>query len=72
MAHRISKFKKEIAGLNAKELRVRASDLEGHFFQLRMQLRTGQLASPAMLGLVRKEIARVKAMISQKEKSASK
>ncbi len=72
MAHRISKFKKEIQSLNAKELKAKAADLEEHFFQLRMQLKTGQLASPAMMGLVRKEITRVKALIGQKEKSASK
>ena len=66
MAHRISKQKKEIESLNAKDLQGKATEIENHLFQLRMQQRTGQLASPAVLGLARKELARVKTAISQK------
>jgi large subunit ribosomal protein L29 len=69
VAHRISKQKKEIAGLNAKELHGKVTDIENHLFQLRMQLRTGQLPSPAMVGLARKELARVKTALSQKAKA---
>ena len=51
MAHRISKQKKEIAGLGIKDLRVKVRELEDHIFQLRMQFKTGQLASTAVMGL---------------------
>lgn len=65
MAHRISKLKKEISGLNPKELTSKVRDLEDHVFQLRMQFKTGQLASTAMMKLARKELARVKTALSK-------
>ena len=58
MANRRAKSKKELRELSVKELQVKLRDLEDHIFQLRMQWRTGQLASPAMMGLARKEMAR--------------
>jgi len=70
MAHRISKQKKEISGLNAKELGAKTKELENHIFQLRMQLKTGQLASTAMMKLARKELARVKTAMSAKSAKA--
>lgn len=66
MAHRISKSKKEISGLNPKELSLKVRELEDHMFQLRMQSKTGQLASTAMMKLARKELARVKTAIGAK------
>ncbi len=66
MAHRISKLKKEIGSLSVKELYVKTRELEDHIFQLRMQSKTGQLASTAMKTLARKELARVKTVISAK------
>ncbi len=66
MAHRISKQKKEIKGLNAKELSSKIRELEDHVFQLRMQFRTGQLASTAMMKLARKELARIKTALTTK------
>jgi len=72
MAHRISKLKKEISGLGPKELKAKVRELEDHIFQLRMQFKTGQLASTAMMKLARKEIARVKTAISAKSVAAGK
>ncbi len=66
MAHRISKQKKEISALAAKELYSKIRELEDHIFQLRMQAKTGQLASTAMMKLARKELARVKTAITAK------
>jgi large subunit ribosomal protein L29 len=66
MAHRVSKQKKEIKGLNAKELSSKIRELEDHVFQLRMQFRTGQLSSTAMMKLARKELARVKTALTTK------
>lgn len=70
MAHRTSKLKKEINGLNAKELSTKVRELEDHMFQLRMQAKTGQLASSAMIKLARKELARVKTAIGAKSARA--
>jgi ribosomal protein L29 len=69
MAHRISKLKKEIGTLGAKELHAKTRELEDHIFQLRMQSKTGQLASTAMMTLARKELARVKTAIGAKANS---
>lgn len=66
MAHRISKLKKEIKGLGKKELSSKVRELEDHIFQLRMQFKTGQLASTAMMKLARKELARVKTALGSK------
>lgn len=65
MAHRISKLKKEIKGLGPKDLANKVRELEDHIFQLRMQFKTGQLASTAMMKLARKELARVKTAVTK-------
>lgn len=69
MAHRRSKSIKEIRGLSVEELKNKIRDLEEHQFQLRMQLRTGQLASTAMIGLARREMARAKTILIEKQKA---
>lgn len=66
MANRRSKSRKELKELNPKELAAKARDLEEHMFQLRMQWRTGQLGSTAMMGLARREMARAKTLLRQK------
>lgn len=65
MAHRISKSKKEIKGLAPKDLANKVRELEDHIFQLRMQFKTGQLASTSMMKMARKELARVKTAVSK-------
>lgn len=70
MAHRNSKSRKELAALNVKELQDKVVDVQNHLFQLKMQFKTGQLASTAMLGLAKSELARTKTFLSQKLKQA--
>jgi ribosomal protein L29 len=65
MAHRKSKARKEIQALNGKELVSKIKDIQDHLFQLRMQFKTGQLASTAMLGLARGELARAKMYLTK-------
>lgn len=67
MANRKSKFSKEVKALNISELKTKITDIESHMFQLRMQLKTGQLSNTAAMGLARKELAKVKTFIAQKE-----
>ncbi len=66
MAYRVSKQKKELGALGAKELVGKVRELEDHIFQLRMQAKTGQLASTAMTKMARKELARVKTALGAK------
>lgn len=66
MAHRISKQKKELKGLGIKELNSKVREIEDHIFQLRMQFKTGQLASTSVMKLARKELARVKTAVGAK------
>ncbi|MEG1538127.1 MAG: 50S ribosomal protein L29, partial [Clostridiales bacterium] len=45
----------------------RESDLKAELFNLRFRLATGQLDNPMMIQVVRKDMARVKTIIRQKE-----
>ena len=72
MAHRLAKFKKEIAGYTAKELNGRAKEIETNLFNMKMQFKTGQLGSVAALKTNRKELARVKTLETQKAAARSK
>lgn len=67
MAQRRSKSRSETKGLGEKELVAKVKELEEHLLHLRMQWRTGQLASTAMMGLARKEMARTKTALQQKQ-----
>ena len=70
MAHTISKQKKAIHSLGPKELTAKVRELEDQMFQLRMQQKTGQLASTATIKLARKELARTKTAIQAKSARA--
>ncbi|MFO7762981.1 MAG: 50S ribosomal protein L29 [Wenzhouxiangellaceae bacterium] len=61
----------EIRQKSADELKGMLTDLRKQQFDLRMQLGTGQLASPHQLRQVRRDIARVKTVLntSQGEKA---
>ncbi len=68
MAHKRSKSKQEVKRLNVAELTAKAKELKDHLFQLRMQWKTGQLASTALMALARKEMARVQTALQQQTK----
>lgn len=70
MANRRAKSRKELRELSVKELQTKVRDLEDHIFQLRMQWRTGQLGSTAMMGLARKEMARAFTFLRNKTQAA--
>ncbi|MEM7196345.1 MAG: 50S ribosomal protein L29 [Pseudomonadota bacterium] len=56
----VDELTKELVGLREEE------------FNLRMQRGAGQLANPARFGLVRKDIARIKTVITEKKTEQSK
>ncbi|MGI6362841.1 MAG: 50S ribosomal protein L29 [Bacillota bacterium] len=58
---------KEIRDLSPDELQVRMDELKTELFNLRFQLATGQLDNPMQIKRVRKDIARVKTIIRERE-----
>lgn len=57
----------EIRQMTAQELDNKLNDLKAELFNLRFQLATGQLDNPMRIKSVRKDIARVKTIIRQRE-----
>ncbi len=58
---------KDIRDLGVDELKQKNRELAEEFFNLRMRHTSGQLESPALLGHVRRDIARVKTVLAEKE-----
>jgi large subunit ribosomal protein L29 len=58
---------KEIRQMSDKELNTRVLELKTELFNLRFQLATGQLDNPFRINIVRKDIARVKTIIRERE-----
>ncbi|GAB5055315.1 MULTISPECIES: 50S ribosomal protein L29 [Pediococcus] len=60
---------KEINELTTDEMLKKEQDYKDELFNLRFQLATGQLENTARLKAVRKNIARIKTVLRQKELS---
>ena len=58
---------KDIRNLSVEELTKKLEDLKKDLFMLRMQHATNQLDNPMQLNAVKKDIARVKTIIREKE-----
>lgn len=58
---------KEIRQFSEKELNGRLLELKAELFNLRFQLATGQLDNPLKISSIRKDIARVKTIIRERE-----
>ena len=58
----------EIRELTVDDLRARVKDLEDQTFRLRIQKSMGQLEAPAKVREVRKDLARIKTIIREKQK----
>ena len=58
---------KEIRGLSVEDLNKKLNDLKKDLFMLRMQHATNQLDNPLQLAAVKKDIARIKTIIREKE-----
>jgi len=57
----------ELRDLDLQELKKRLSDEEENLANLRFQLSTSQLESPVKVRTVRRDIARIKTLIRQRE-----
>jgi large subunit ribosomal protein L29 len=62
----------ELRDLTLDELRQKENDLNAELFNLRFQLATNQLENPMRLPITKKDLARVKTVIAQKERSAER
>ena len=58
---------KEIRNLSTDELNKKLEELKKDLFMLRMQHATNQLDNPMRLATVKKDIARIKTIIREKE-----
>lgn len=63
----VKEFVKELRGLSQEELATRENDLKKELFELRFQAATGQLDKPARLNEVKKQIARIKTVQTEKQ-----
>jgi large subunit ribosomal protein L29 len=57
---------KEVVELSTDELSQKKRELSEELFNLRIRHTSGQLESPAMMGNVRKDIARINTVLRQR------
>jgi len=62
-----AKEMKEVRGLSVEDLNKKLNDLKKDLFMLRMQHATNQLDNPMQIAAVKKDIARIKTIIREKE-----
>jgi len=60
----------EMRELTVDELRAREKELDDQLFRLRIQKSMGQLEAPVKVREVRKDLARVKTIVREKELAA--
>ena len=58
---------KDLRGLTVEKLEEKLQELKKDLFMLRMQHATNQLDNPMKLAAVKKDIARIKTIIREKE-----
>jgi large subunit ribosomal protein L29 len=59
----------ELRDLSVEDLRAKARELDDQSFRLRLQKAMGQLESPIKVRTTRRELARIKTIIRQKEQA---
>ena len=63
-------FMKSVKGSSLAELKAKSLELAEELMKLRFKQTTGQLDKPSNLGQVRRDLARVKTLIGQKQAEA--
>ena len=58
---------KEVRGLSVEKLQEKLQELKKDLFMLRMQHATNQLDNPMQIAAVKRDIARIKTIIREKE-----
>ena len=62
---------KEIRDLSRDELGARRRELKEEMFHLRIQQQSGQLEKPSQLRTLRREVARIETVLTQKNQPAA-
>ena len=60
----------EVRELTLDDLHARVKDLEDQTFRLRIQKSMGQLEAPARVREVRRDLARIKTILREKERAS--
>lgn len=63
---------KELRDLTVEELGNKENELRKEFFNLKFQLAVGKAESPARFTQVRRDIARIKTVLKEKEAASAK
>ena len=61
----------ELRELSVDDLQARAKELEDQLFRMRLQQSLGQLDAPLKLRFTRRDLARIKTVITEKQKAAT-
>jgi len=56
----------ELRDLSAEDLQAKAAELEDSLFRMRMKQAVGQLERPLQLRTMRRDLARIKTVLTQK------
>jgi large subunit ribosomal protein L29 len=59
---------KELREMTVEELGAKRRELKHEMLNLRMQQQSGQLENPARLNLIRKDVARIETIITQRSR----
>ncbi len=62
----------ELRDMSVDDLEARARELEDQLFRMRIQQSLGQLDAPLKLRFTRRDLARIRTVITQKQKTAEK
>ena len=60
----------ELRDLSVDDLEARAKELEDQLFRMRIQQSLGQLDAPLKLRFTRRDLARIKTVITQKQRKS--
>ncbi len=60
----------ELRDLSVDDLQARAKELEDQLFRMRLQQSLGQLDAPLKLRFTRRDLARIKTVITEKQRKA--
>ena len=63
---------KEIIEMSTDELLTKRRDLRQERLHLRLQQQSGQLEQPSRLRLLRRDVARIESVLSQRDREAKK
>ena len=63
---KITEQRNELRGLTIEDLQARVRDLDNQIFRLRIQRATGQAEAGNKMGPLRKQLARIKTLLSEK------